>query len=246
MTKQADVFAYIFEGKGHILSGEMLLWMDDSARFTAFVETYRDKIRKKLRVTKDLESILDLRSELEVGYHLLEDRKLEVVYEPYASAKRRGPDYAVTYRANLVFNVEVSRLHGEGADPAVLYNRILRILMAKLGQMQPGMPNLLAVHAQTETARQIDLSGLMRELKIKIERKASIFYGSPRTEEPLNRPVYKNPADFYKDFLHLSGILLWAGEQSSGWINKQAKPALSEKVWRRLYDAARGRMGTGD
>lgn len=243
MTKQAELLAYIFEGKGHILSGEVLLWMDASARFTAFVETYRDKIRKKLRVTHELDSILDLRSELEVAYRLLEDLKLELTYEPYASAKRRGPDYAVTYRTNLVFNVEVSRLHGEGGEPTVLYARMLRILLSKLGQMQAGMPNVLVVHTQPETAGKIDLTGLMRELKIEVERKESIFYAQAGGEDLLLRPTYKSPADFYKDFLRLSGIVLWAGEATSIWVNKQARPALPEKVWRRIEGVSEKRRG---
>jgi hypothetical protein len=74
MTKQADLIAYLFEGQQHLLSAELLAWMDVSTRFTAFVETYRDKIRKKIRVTREPESILDLRGELEVARGLLSDR----------------------------------------------------------------------------------------------------------------------------------------------------------------------------
>jgi hypothetical protein len=42
---------------------------------------------------------------------------------------------------------------------------------------------------------------------------------------------YLNPAAFYKDFLHLSGILLWT-TPAQLWINKQARPSLDEKVLR--------------
>ncbi|MEO8356425.1 MAG: hypothetical protein ABI621_10955 [Chloroflexota bacterium] len=96
MTKQADLIAYVFEGQPHMLSGALLQWMEESARFTSFVETHRDKIRKKIRVTREPESVLDLRGELDVAYCLLNDRRLAVVYEPYASAKGRGPDFTVT------------------------------------------------------------------------------------------------------------------------------------------------------
>src|SRR5512143_827833 len=99
MSKQADLIAYLFAGQPHRLSGELRQWMESSSRFTAFVETYRDKVRKKIRSARDPESALDLRSELEVACCLLADRRLDVAYEPYASAKRRGPDFAVTYRA---------------------------------------------------------------------------------------------------------------------------------------------------
>jgi len=227
MTKQADLIAYVFEGQPHLLSGELTQWMDGSSRFTAFVETYRDKIRKKLRVTREPESILDLRGELEVAYCLLSDRRLEVAYEPYASAKGRGADFAVTYRANLVFNVEVARMRAEesgveGIDLPRKEERFLRILLYKLGQMQPGMPNLLVIHTRQELARSIDMSRLMQEIKTRVEGKDPSFYDLSR---------YASPAAFYKDFLHLSGILLWAAEAQL-WVNKQARPALEEKVMR--------------
>ena len=227
MTKQADLIAYLFEGQPHLLSGELYQWMEASSRFTAFVETYRDKIRKKIRVIREPESVLDLRGELEVACCLLSDRRLAIEYEPYASAKRRGPDFAVTYRANLVFNIEVARIRVEesgddGIDLPRKEERFLRILLYKLGQMQPGMPNLLVIHTRKELARSMDLGKLMQEIKTRVEGRDPSFYEISR---------YANPAAFYKDFLHLSAILLWAAEAQL-WVNKQARPALAEKVLR--------------
>lgn len=201
-------------------------WMEESARFTSFVETHRDKIRKKIRVTREPESVLDLRSELDVAYCLLNDRRLAVVYEPY-SAKGRGPDFAVTYRANLVFNIEVARIRVEengvdGIDLPRKEERILRIILYKLGQMRPGMANLLVIHTPEELARLIDLDRFMQEIKIRVEGKDPAFYAASR---------YTSPAAFYKDFLHLSGILLWAAGAQL-WVNRQARPALAEKVLR--------------
>ena len=230
MTKQqADLIAYVFEGQPHLLSSELYQWMEASSRFTVFVETYRDKIRKKIRLTREPESALDLRSELEVAYRLLSDRRLDVAYEPYASAKGRGPDFAVTYRANLVFNVEVARMRGEesgvaGHDLPRKEERFLRILLYKLGQVQPGMPNLLVIHTRKELARSIDLGRLMQEIKTRAEGKDPSFYDISR---------YASPAAFYKDFLRLSGILLWAASPGAQlWVNKQARPALAEEVLR--------------
>ena len=236
VTKQADLIAYLFDGppqkrsSAAPLSKALVQWMEASSRFTAFVETYRDKIRKKIRVTRQPESLLDLRGELEVAYCLLNDRRLAVAYEPYASAKRRGPDFAVTYRANLVFNIDVARIRVEEIDGAAgspidlprKEQRILRILLDKLGQMQPGMPNLLVIHTRDELARAIELDGLMQAVKTRAERKDPSFYAASR---------YTGPAAFYKDFLLLSGILLWAPEAQL-WVNKQARPGLSEKVLR--------------
>ena len=240
MTKPADLLAYLFEAQQRspamLLSGELLQWMDSSTRYTAFVETYRDKIRKKIRVTRDSESTLDLRSELEVARALLADRHMVVAYEPYSSEKRRGADFAVTYRANLVFNIEVARIRAEQstADEAQLARkeeRVVRILLDKLGQMQPGMANLLVIHTRPEVAQIIDLGRLMQEIKIKAEGKDPSFYALSR---------YNSPTAFYKDFAHLSGILLWAAVPASApakpgsplWVNKQARPPLPGKVLR--------------
>jgi len=239
MTKQADLITYVFaeqllnRREVVLLSGEVMRWMESSARFTAFVETYRDKIRKKVRVTREPESVLDLRSELHVAFSLLEDRRFAVAYEPYASSGKRSPDFGITYRANLVFNVEVAHLRLEEGyaneiDLARKSERVLRILLDKLGQMQTGMANLLVIHTQEELAQSIDLDGLMRTVKSRAEGKDTAFFASSR---------YTSPAAFYKDFLLLSGILLWAADGQTGtqlWINKQSRPGLAEKVLRQV------------
>ena len=218
MTKQTNLVAYVFDEQPHLLSATLLHWVEDSSRFTDFVELYRDKIRKKIRVTREPESLLDLRGELEVAYCLLKDRRLAVKYEPFASAKRRGPDFAVTYRTNLIFNIEVARIRVEERKE----ERILRIVLDKLGQMHPGMANLLVIHTREEQARSIDLGKLMQEVKTRAEGKDPSFFTTSR---------YTSPAAFYKDFLHLSGILLWAPEAQL-WVNKQSRPGLPEKVLR--------------
>jgi hypothetical protein len=229
VTKSADLIGYLFEGRPHLLSGELSQWMEASSRITAFVETYRDKIRKKIRLASEEEKILDLRSELEVATSLLRDRRLAVAYEPYPSSKGRGPDFAVTYRVNTVFNIEVARMRMEenelnAIDLPRKEERFLRILLYKLGQMQPGMPNLLVIHTRQELARSLDLDRLMQEIKTRAEGKDSSFYEISR---------YVNPAAFYKDFLHLSAIVLGAGSHDMQvWVNKQARPAMAPEALR--------------
>jgi hypothetical protein len=227
LTKQADLIAYIFEGQTTLLSSALMQWLEASSRFTEFVETHHNKIRKKVRVTRLPQSILDLRIELEVAYRLLNDRRLLVAYEPYVSEKRRGPDFAVTYRDNLIFNVEVSRMHIEGNEENHFTSprneeRILRTLLEKLGQMQPGMPNLLVIYTQPDLAQSVDLPRLIQEMKSRVEGKALADYAAGR---------YPAPTAFYRDFLHLSGILLWA-DSTQQWVNRQARPHLAEKIIR--------------
>ncbi len=214
--------------------------MEASPRFTSFADTYRDKIRKKIRLTRTQENVLDLHSELEVAYCLLNDRRLVLAYEPYASTKRRSPDFAVTYRTNLVFNIEVARLRLEENSASDLVRkkeeRILRILLDKLEQMQAGMANLLVLHTPDELARTIDLDRLMQDIKTRVERKDASLYVASR---------YTSPAAFYRDFLHLSGLLLWA-PGSKVWVNKQARPGLDDKVIRLVCALASSSSPTGD
>jgi hypothetical protein len=88
--------------------------------------------------------------------------------------------------------------------------------------MQPGMANLLVIHVQEELARSLELDRLMQAIKTRVEaRDPSFYHASP----------YTSPADFYKDFLQLTGILLWTAEAQL-WVNKQARP-----TWRKKYYA---------
>jgi hypothetical protein len=229
VSKLAETITYLFAaaGEGELLAGELTQWLQASARFTRFVETYRDKIRKKIRNSSSPESLLDLRAELEVAYRLLDDRRFAVAYEPYASEKRRGPDFAVTYRANQIFNIEVARMrieHDATDERSLRRNeeRILRIFLDKLGQMQAGMPNLLVIQTPEAPANAIDLGGLMQSIKVRAEAKDPAFYDLHR---------YAGPAAYFKDFLHAIGILLWAAHPQL-WVNKQARPALDEKILR--------------
>lgn len=214
-----------------LLRGELLGWLEQSPRLLEFAGRNRDKLRKKLRVARDAESLGDLRAELDVARCLLRDRRLELVYEPYASTKRRSPDFAATYRANTVFCVEVARLRVETEDAEPLeadlprrHERVLRILLDKLSQCQPGMPNLLALHTAPALARALRLEELLKEVKRRAEGREAGFYA-------LNR--YQTPAEFFKDFSRLAGIQPWAAG-AAGWANPQARPPLPPAVWRLL------------
>ena len=231
MTKQADLIAYLFDDHPPPPSSRLTQWMESSPRFTIFVDTYRDKVRKKIRLTPEWESFLDLLGELQVAYCLLNDRRLAVAYEPYVSAKNRSPDFAVTYRDNLVFNIEVARMRvkRDGMDNDSILNRIdftqkeehlQYILLNKLGQMQPGMANLLVIRTRKMLVEWIDLARFMQTVKSKAEAQDPTFY---------EHSGYRNPAAYYRAFLRLSGIVLW-GTSTQDWVNKQARPGLGVKI----------------
>jgi len=105
---------YLFDDKPHILAEPISQWLASSPRFKAFATTYRDKIRKKIRITQgNGASTKDLEAELATAYWLLQERRFTVAYEPYGSEKKRGPDYAVTFKS-MSFNVEVTRIGSRG------------------------------------------------------------------------------------------------------------------------------------
>jgi hypothetical protein len=218
MKNNSELITYLFNGKGGRLPEEFLSWMQDSARFADFVEDYRDKIRKKVRVASEPEGLLDVRAELDIARVLLSDKRVKVNYELGASSKRRIPDFTVTFRESLAFNIEVSRMQANvNAE-----ERIIRILLEKLGQMQSGVPNLLAIYTQAHAEGLIDLGELMHQVKLWADGTAPALYSMSQ---------YKSPAAFYKDFTRLNGILLWA-PGGKLWVNKQARPVLDEKIIR--------------
>ena len=115
---------------------ELLAWLADSARFRAFAEAHRAKIRKKLSGARDDESLRDVRAELQVAHLLLADRRIELAYEAYGSGKA-GPDFTITYRATRTLNVEVTRMR-RVPDAAGVGESIV----AKLRQLPPSVPNV--------------------------------------------------------------------------------------------------------
>ncbi|MDP9484068.1 MAG: hypothetical protein M3P84_12705, partial [Chloroflexota bacterium] len=96
-------------GPGDRMADELREWLAASARFRAFAEAHRDKIRKKLRTAAGTDALRDVRAELRVAWLLLSDPRIELAFEAYGSG-RGGPDFTVTYRGTGSFNLEVTRL----------------------------------------------------------------------------------------------------------------------------------------
>lgn len=235
-----ELLNYIFDTRPHSLTPSLTTWLAASRRFTAFVTTNRDKIRKKLRVAQDQETILDVRLELETAYLLLQERSLNLVYEPQPSGQSRRPDFAVTFTTSLTFMVEVTRqrtaLPGtpdEVAEGAayILGERLADTVCSKLGQLLPQRSNVLLIEVEALALMPDDLRTALLRLQQRVERNDAAL---------LQKYRFRDRADFFNQYQRLSEILvrgaqLQAGEPVLAWVNPQAKRPLPGKVRTPLY-----------
>src|SRR5437588_10167553 len=146
----SDLLPYIFTNARLPLAVQFADWVQASPRFRAFAETYRDKIRKKVRLITDAEGYRDLQAELATAYFLVLERRFLVEYEKYGIGKQRGPDFSITYKTHIRFDVEVTRLRGlrggqAGATPEP--GKLVNTLCVKLAQLPPSMINVLVLAA---------------------------------------------------------------------------------------------------
>jgi len=227
-----ELLTYLFEGQSHVLAAPMAEWLADSRRFTAFVNSFHTKIRKKLRATQGMESLLDLRLELETAYLLLQEPALSVVYEPLPIRQVRGPDFAVTFTTSTLFMVEVTRLR----MTQDIEERLTDMLCSKLAQLPPKRSNILLVGVETLNLTSETLRLAMLQLQQRAERADASF---------VQRNGFRDRADFFQHYGRLSELLvrgphLQAGEPVIGWVNPQAKHPLPGKVRTALYRSQSG------
>lgn len=231
-----ELLVYLFDSQPHLLAAEMETWLASSRRFTAFATAFRDKIRKKIRVTQDSETLQDLRLELETAYLLLQEKPLSLSYEPEHSKQIRSPDFAVTYTTSMTFMVEVTRLRAgsfPSSDPILgpEGERLADAICSKLGQFLPQRANVLIVGVDVFGRTQIDIQSIMLRIQQRAERNDSVFW---------QRYGFQDRADFFRHYQRLSEILLRGsqlqlGESLVTWSNPQAKHPLPSKVRTSLY-----------
>jgi hypothetical protein len=245
-----ELHTYLFDGQPHLLAAPMATWLAASRRFAAFVTDFRTKIRKKLRATQEIESLLDLRLELETAYLLLRERSFNLVYEPQRSGKLRGPDFAVTYTTRMLFMVEVTRLRivqvtprglAQAQQPAPLLptaplrslaeERLAELACSKLSQLPLQRSNVLLVSLEGPHLTPDTLRTAMIRLQRRAERNEDAY---------LQRHQFRDRADFFNHYQRLSELLvrgpeLPADEPVIGWINPQAKYPLPGKVRAALH-----------
>jgi hypothetical protein len=221
-----ELLTHIFGAQTHVLAVQFSQWVAGSARFRAFAEQYRDKIRKKVRGTRDQEGLNDLSFELAIAYLLLSERRFAVEYERGGVGKQRGPDFYVTFRANTPFNVEVKRFRASSIDRTAEppeYSRIASTVSQKIGQLPAGMINILAIGSDTERYHESDVAAAMIGLRTRAERKDDPFF---------TRRGFLSASDFLKQYQRLSAVLfhmpLAAGDDPASilWLNAIARHRL--------------------
>jgi len=236
-----ELVAYLFGGQSHILAQPLATWLASSRRFATFVDSFRDKIRKKIRTTQDAETLIDLRLELETAYLLLQEQRLSVVYEPQPGGRTRGPDFAVSFTTSLTFMVEVTRLRSEqkslstetDIDPstALIGERLADAVCSKLIQLLPQRSNILIVGVDSLQMTPEDVRAALLRMLQRAERSDSTFF---------RRYEFQDRADFFRHFQRLSEVLVRETDFQQAiapviWVNPQAKYPLPSKVRTALY-----------
>ncbi len=217
MTPDDDVLGAIFDDEKAPLYAEFEGWLRGSRRFKAFATSYRGKIRAKLKNARGDDGQKDIRAELETAALLIRDERFKVEYETYAAIKVRGPDFTVTFRANTYFNVEVRRIRSVELDAADTEEarsaKLMAVLCDKVGQMPPGIVNLLWLVAERELS-EADLTRAALTLRQLAEGKAEDFF---------TQRGFESAADFLKQYRLLSGIVLHRSGENLVWLNPLAR-----------------------
>ena len=196
--------------------------MAGSARFRAFAEANRDKIRKKIRGAADDDSLRDVRAELRTARLLLGDRRIELAFEAYGSGKS-GPDFTISFRGARSFNLEVTRPRrlpdatGLGAS-----------LLAKLRQLPPSAPNAVLFAIDAESVAALDVDAATQMLRSRADAKDEAFFTTRG---------FEGTRGFYERYLRLGGVFVLA-EGGRGdacatlWLNRSARIAMPEPAAR--------------
>jgi hypothetical protein len=211
-----ELLDYIFDGQKPELYPDFEGWLRGSRRFAAFAETYRGKIRAKLKNARDEGGLKDVRAELAIAALLLREERFTLEYEQYAAAKQRGPDFTVTFKTHTPFNVEVRRMRGVELDEGDIEahtGKLMAVLGDKVGQMPPSIINLLWLLAGQEIP-EADLIRATTTLRQLAEGKAEAFF---------TRRGFESAADFLKRYQRLSGIVLRQSGENAVWLNPLAR-----------------------
>lgn len=237
LMQVGELIRYIFEGKHHDPQFEM--WLTTSKRFKSFVETYRDKIRKKVRNVENDSGLKDVYFELQIAFLILGEPRFTLEYEKYSATKQRGPDFTVTFKTNIPFNIEARRIRGldtlDGERETVVVGRLMDAVCDKVEQLPPSIINILAFTSRTPI-QEAELVTAMTTLRMLAERKDEPFF---------TRRRFKNATEFIRHYHRLSAVLYWSGGTTMTilWANSLAKHAVPKEVSNILVRLSRETQG---
>lgn len=216
MSAIDDLLDAIFDGKQPTFYAEFEAWVRGSRRFRAFADSYRTKIRAKLKNVSGDSGMKDLRAELQTAALLLHEDRFTLEYEKYAALKQRGPDFTVTFKTHTPFNVEVRRIRSvelDDGDSDTQITKLMAVLCDKVGQMPPSIVNLLWLTAERELS-EADLNQAAATLRQLAERK---------TEDFFTRRGFESATDFLRQYRQLSGIIFRQSGRHGLWLNALAR-----------------------
>jgi hypothetical protein len=217
-----ELLDYIFDGDRPALYAEFEVWLRDSRRFKTFADTYRSKIRAKLKNARHDGGWQDVRAELLAAALLLREERFTLEYERYAAAKQRGPDFTVTFKTHTPFNVEVRRVRGEleEGESDASASKLTLIIADKARQMPPGIVNLLWLVGERATLNDNLILAVMA-LRQAVERKDDSFF-TPRG--------FAGAGDFLRQYRQLSGIVIHQPNQQVVWLNSFARNRVPAEI----------------
>src|SRR5262245_6145363 len=233
MPQQVDgLVQHLFEGvRDEALRDEVAAWLVGSARFRAFAEAHRDKIRKKLRGAADAGARRDVRAELRCARLLSADRRIGLTFEAYGSG-RGGPDFTVAFAGERAFNLEVTRPRRPVEGPG----GVAGTLLAKLRQLPPSVPNGLVVAVEGGSAEAVDVDAAARPLRARADAKDEQYFAGRG---------FQGTRGFYEQYLRLGAVIVVSeaavGEARAAlWTNRSARIALPERAGRACLQCLRG------
>ena len=223
---ERELLIDLFGGIGHPLASRCAEQMPACPRFSAFLDRYRTKIRKKARTLEGPTSWQDLWLELWTAARLLADRRFELAYEAYAARKVRGPDLTATFRTHVVCHIEIKHVRAE-----LSCGKWAEVLCGKLGQLPPGAINVLVVATAAPIAEPCTVEMAHRELNRLAQRGENASF---------QHYGLAGARDFARQIVRLSGILraaewdLASAARLSLWRNPAARHPLPPELARAL------------
>jgi len=205
-----DLIQYIFEQNAEDPAASCLHGFQTCPRFKEFAWEYRNKLRSKVRNGRDPDALAAVWCEFALAWWLLQERRFNVLYEPYLKDKQKGPDFAVRFKEYVVFNVEVTRVRSVRESGS----KLAEIVCGKLSQMPASAINLLVVVMDHAVPKDADLLNLLKRADCK-------------EEEYFLRQGFGGSKDFLRHCNRLSGVLVRAENSTADssrllWLNVRA------------------------